>query len=170
MSKAFQGFLLCSLLSVPFLGHSNAHAAGAVAYYCSAAYNLGRHDRKDLAVDDAVVFQLAKLLGQHAFTDVGNFAPQFTEAADLIPQPEQDEGLPFAPDHFQGGFHRAVVPGSRFRFICSHTYHGVSITPHYAYLFHTLVNLTMPASNGDYRKVVKALISGYLTRSTHDEN
>ena len=37
-------------------------------------------------------------------------------------------------------------------------------------MFHTLVNLTMPASNGDYRKAVKALISGYLTRSTHDEN
>jgi hypothetical protein len=43
-------------------------------------------------------------------------------------------------------------------------------TPHYAHLFHTLVNLTMPASNGDYSKAVKALISGYLTWSTHDEN
>ena len=27
MSKAFQGFLLCSVLSLPFLGSSNAHAA-----------------------------------------------------------------------------------------------------------------------------------------------
>ena len=80
-------------------------------------FHLGRHDRIDLAVDDAVVFQLAKLLGQHAFTDVGNLAPQVPEAVDLIPQPEQNEGLPFAPDYLQGGFQRTVVPGSRFRFI-----------------------------------------------------
>jgi len=31
----------------------------------------------DLAMDDTVVIQLAKLLGQHVFTDVGNFAPRF---------------------------------------------------------------------------------------------
>jgi hypothetical protein len=31
----------------------------------------------DLAMDDTVVFQLAKLLGQRVFTDVGNFAPRF---------------------------------------------------------------------------------------------
>ncbi len=31
MSKAFQGFLLCSVLSVPFLGPSTAHAATFVA-------------------------------------------------------------------------------------------------------------------------------------------
>jgi hypothetical protein len=30
MSKTFQGFLLCSLLSLPILGSSNAHAAGAM--------------------------------------------------------------------------------------------------------------------------------------------
>lgn len=133
-------------------------------------FHLGRHDRIDLAVDDAVVFQLAKLLGQHAFTDVRNFAPQFPEAAGAIPQPEQNEDLPFAPDHFQRGFHRTVVQGSRFRFFCSRAYHNVSIVPQYAYLFHALVTLTIPASNGDYRKAVKAPISGYLTRSTHDEN
>jgi hypothetical protein len=91
-------------------------------------FHVGRHDRKDLAVDDAVVFQLAKLLGQHAFTDVWNFAPQFPEAADLIPQPEQNEGLPFAPDHFEGGFHRAAVQGAGFGFF-SGTYHNVSIIP-----------------------------------------
>src|ERR1700730_10404590 len=36
------------------------------------------------------------------------------EECRLDPQPEQNEGLPFAPDHFQGGFHRTVVLGSRF--------------------------------------------------------
>jgi hypothetical protein len=30
MSKAFQNFLLCSVLAVPFLGASTAHAAGAM--------------------------------------------------------------------------------------------------------------------------------------------
>jgi hypothetical protein len=36
----------------------------------------------------AFLITRAKLLGQHAFTDAGNFAPQLPEAADLIPQPE----------------------------------------------------------------------------------
>jgi len=72
-------------------------------------------------------------------------------------------------DHFQGGFHRAVCWGAGFGFFTA-TYHNVSIIPYYAYLFHTLVTLIVPASNGDYRKAVKVLISGYLTRSTHDEN
>lgn len=96
-------------------------------------------------MDDAVVFQLAKLLGQHALADVGNFAPQVPAAADLIPQPEQDEGLLFATDHLQGGFHRAVVLGSQFRFFYSHTYHNVSTILYYTYLFYTLVYLTLPA-------------------------
>ena len=122
---------------------------------------------------DAKTQELLTTIGSRARAGTvaeADFAPQVPVAAGLIPQPEQNEGLPFAPDHFQGGFHRAVVLGSRFRFICSHTYHYVSIIPQYAYLFHTLVNLTMPASNGDYRNAVKALVSGYRTRSTHDEN
>lgn len=45
-------------------------------------------------MNDAVFLKLAELLGQHAFADVGDLAPQFAEAADLVAQPEQDEGFP----------------------------------------------------------------------------
>ena len=93
-----------------------------------------------------------------------NFAPQLPEAADLIPQPEQNQSLPFAADHFQAGFYRAAVGGAGVRFFFSHTYYNVSIASYSAYLFNTLVYLTMPRGNGDYRKAVNALIANIQSK------
>jgi len=88
----------------------------------------------DFAVNDAVLFQLAKLLGQHAFADGGDFSPQLSEPVNFISQPEQDEDFPFAPNHVQSSFHGAVILTSPIRCLCRHTYHNVSITSFSAYL------------------------------------
>src|SRR5262249_23076402 len=114
-----------------------------------------RHHRVDLAADDAVALQLPKLLRQHAFADVGDEAPQLPEPVDPGLEPEQDQGLPLAPDHVERGLHRAVVDGGLLRFPCSHTYPDVRIPFFRAYLIADAVQCTIPARGDKYDETMR---------------
>lgn len=66
-------------------------------------FHLGGDDGVGGALDDAVVLELAELLGEHLLGDGGDGAFQIGEAADAAAEElEEDEELPAAFEHAEG--------------------------------------------------------------------
>src|SRR5258707_1048825 len=65
-------------------------------------------------------------------------------AANPVPEPEQDQDLPLAPDHVECGLDRAVVVWSFLHRFGGHSYPGVCMPLISAYLFQNWVHLTIP--------------------------
>jgi hypothetical protein len=63
----------------------------------------------DLAVHDAVAFQLAQLLGQDLLAHAGQLAAENTEPARLDAERPEHHGLPLAANHIHGGIKPARV-------------------------------------------------------------
>jgi hypothetical protein len=71
--------------------------------------NLGRRGTRDLATDNPVSFEFAKLRGQHLFTDTQKKSAKFGEASRAEAQMPNGKDLPFAADGIDGCLHRAAV-------------------------------------------------------------
>jgi hypothetical protein len=63
----------------------------------------------DLAADDAVCFELAKLSRQDFFADSGQKFAKLSEALGTEGQMPDGQDLPFSADGIDGSLHRATV-------------------------------------------------------------
>src|SRR5258708_7747833 len=131
----------CVLL--PPLAHQFGNRPQRLAVRSQRVFHLWRDFGVNLAVDDPVPFELAKLLGQHPLADTGNFAAQFGEPPDGVFQPEEDDGLPFAADHVQRDLDRAI----EFLLCCNlghDTYRKISKALYFQYLATTGSDRILP--------------------------
>lgn len=69
-------------------------------------FDLGGNSGVNRAMHEAVSFQLAECLGEHAFGNIANGPLQFGEAVGAVRQCEQGKKAPAIPDVIQNVAHR----------------------------------------------------------------
>ncbi len=87
---------MTEVLLAPF-AHGHDDGGDAFAERREAIFSLGRHDRVEFAVNQAVLFHFSQLHGEHFGRGLGELALQLTEAqhAGIIQVPN-DESFVFA--------------------------------------------------------------------------
>ena len=88
---------MCFVLATP-LTHFSQEFFERSAVVGQRIFNARRYDRKDFAMDDAVVLELAHLPGEHLLRRARHLAPQFVKAQRTLAEVEQNHWLPFAAD------------------------------------------------------------------------
>src|SRR5215472_4838709 len=88
------------------------HGLETHSYLGKAIFHPWRDLGVDLSNDQPVVFERAKLLGQHALGDPGHPPPQLAKALSARLQMKEDDALPFAVDQIEGGLDGTARPVS----------------------------------------------------------
>src|ERR1700722_1266876 len=88
-------------------------------------FDLRRNRLEVAPIDDAVGLQILELLDEHLVADASYSTPQLAIATGAVRQVEQDQGLPLASDHGQGGIQAAGQSDRRhFRVSARHLQKG----------------------------------------------
>ena len=83
--------------------------------------DLGRHDRENFAVHDAVALELPQLLREHALGDLRQDLSDFAEAFFPADEMEQDDAFPATAQNIERDFDRAA----RRRKVVLRLFHGI---------------------------------------------
>lgn len=109
------GLQVFFMLRRPMTEHTNRFVY-PTAECGEAILGLWRHDRVDLAVDDAVTLQASKDLDEHLFRDVGDLMLQFGEAPGAAREAIEDYWCPLVRDEIEelARWIASVVNGCQF--------------------------------------------------------
>lgn len=92
----------------PPIAHQGGDGAKGFAVVGQGVFDFGGYFGVNLAVDNAVFFEFAKLLGEHAFAYAGDFLAKLCKAMrSFVGKVIEDHHLPFSADDFERGLYGA---------------------------------------------------------------
>jgi hypothetical protein len=96
----------------PFAQFPHYRAQGA-AKFGQRVFHFGRNFGINLARDDAIAFQFAKLLGQHFLRGIRQEPSEFAKPLFAVHHMIEDDRFPFSANHLQGGTNGAIFKGHK---------------------------------------------------------